>query len=294
MADDEGLPPPPPPIRPTMVIDRATDVAPGEVKQGLGDIVNEVFGDRAAQAAPPSGTPTFKPFSSNGAAGLQPVQSTAERAVDPDSPEVALAKFLGTTLINPITSIVDQYEVSKIRAAQQKFLEDNGENLDKLSRLMGRSKRAMRDLSEWLSKQHIPATDARGLLDQKAAVGTQERIRLEDGIKEATDPSERARLQALKENFDKWIKERDARLVPEKIEQAQLEDRIDKLNREISTRQADAFNDAAYSNGPRTETSNGKVTASAETQPQALEHAASLLDFLVGERQQLISAVKGR
>jgi hypothetical protein len=269
MSDDQGLPLPPLPARPTApAIERGPDLEAGMVGRALSGIVSarNPFIGRLALAATSqgSGRPTFQPFNPGGAG--KPLSSTLEGAVDTSSPELALAKFLGNTLARPFTSAVDQYQVGKIRDLLNDFYHEHNYDLN----------------------------DIRRILDKKAATGKRAMADLDDALALATDPDDRARLQAMKKDFDKWSKERDERLKPEAAEVNQLENRIDKLNREIFYGQSGALQNARFSDGPSNDgPPRGEVVSSTHQQPQALDHVRSLRDFLLGERQRLIRIMQG-
>jgi hypothetical protein len=298
MSDDQGLPLPPLPPRPTApAIERGPDLEAGMVGRALSGIVsaqNPSIGRLAlAATSQGSGRPTFQPFNPGGAG--KPLSSTLEDAVDTSSPEVALAKFLGNTLARPFTSAVDQYQVGKIRDLLNDFYHQHNDDLKMLSHDLNHAKGTMGQLGDWMANQHIPTNDIRGILDKKAATGKRAMADLDYALASATDPDDRARLQAMKKDFDKWSNERDERLKPEAAEVNQLENRIDKLNREIFYGQSGALHNAGFSDGPSTETEpgSGKVVSSTHQQPQALDHVRSLRDFLLGERQRLIRIMQG-
>lgn len=298
MPTDDGLPPPPPPAPKAPSIPRGPDLEPGLVNGQLKEIVGgeDTAVGRLALAATrqTSGKPAFQPFSSNpGKDGLRPVTSTLEKAADIDSPEAAWARFMGTAVFNPFTSAADQYQVAKIRDLQEKFYQGHGDTLNYLDRQLNAAKRQMRELSQWLANQHIPDNNIRGLMQKKAAAGNQAMSDIDDALASATDPEDRAKLQAMKNDLENWTQDRDARLKPEWKEETELENRIDKLNREIYYGQSEALQNAGTSGGPRTDTGGGKVISSTHQQPQALEHVGSLRDFLLGERLRVVKTMKG-
>ena len=294
---DDGLLPPPLPVPKPPSIPRGPDLEPGFVTDQLSwsvDSENSHIGSLAtAGTTQTSGNPTFKSFTSNpGADVLRPVDSKLENAVDASSPEAALARFLGSSVLSPFTSAVDQYQVSKIRDAQQKFYQDHGQTLKNLSQDLSDARRAMKDLASWVSQQHLPDNGIRDIMQQKAATGNQAMSDLNDALASATDPDDRAKLQAMKSDFDKWTADRDARLKPEWKEETDLENRIDKIDQVVAFGQPDTLMSAAMSNGPTIETGGGNVISSTHQQPQALSYVQGLRDFLLGDRYQMIKTVR--
>src|SRR6185295_17442551 len=296
MSDDAGLAPPTPPLPKGPSIERGPDLEAGFVNKELAQIVadQDPYVGKLAVAATTqtSGKPSFQPFKAGGD-GLAPVKSTLDKTLETDSPELALAKFTGTAVAKPFTSGVDAYQVGKIKEMQQEFYAKHGDTLIQLSKDLSKAKRAMRELGEWLGKQHIPDNDIRGIMNKKAATGNEAMRDLDAAIAQAEDPGDRDRLRAMKENFDKWTKERDERLKPEWKEETELENRIDHINREIHQNQADALVAAGRSDGPVTETGGGKIISSTHQQLQSFTHANSLRDFLLGERLRMAKMMKG-
>jgi hypothetical protein len=90
----------------------------------------------------------------------------------------------------------------------------------------------------------------------------------------------------MKDDFDKWPKDRDARLKPEWVEEAQFEARIDKLNRNIYYAQSGPMLEAATSSKRVNETGGGKTTGSTHQLPQAFDYVMGLRDFMLGSRHQ--------
>ena len=298
MPNDDGLAPPPPPVPKAPPIPRGPDLEKGFVDEQLRGVVGgqDSFVGKLALAGTTqeSGKPTFKPFTPNAAAdGLRPVTSTLEKAVDIDSPEAAWARFMGTSVMNPFTSAVDQYQVHKIRDMQAKFYQDHGYTLNKLAEDLSHAKGSMKRLCDWLSKQHIPDNNIRGIMDKKAATGNKAMADLDNALANTTDPDDRAKLQAMKSDFTKWTQERDQRLKPEWDEEIALENRMDKLNREITYGQSDALQNAGMSEGPRTDTANGQVISSTQQQPQSLAHVQSLRDFMLAQRLNVVKTIRG-
>jgi hypothetical protein len=294
MADD-GLPPPPPPVPKAPSIPRGPDLEAGFVKNELTGIVSaqDPFVGKLALAATTAGPPSLTPFKPAGSDGLRPVASTLDKALDTSSPELALARFLGNSVFKPFTSGVDAYQVSKIRDMQEKFFAAHDYTLKKLSEDLGNARIAMRGLGNWLAKQHIPDNGIRGIMEKKAAAGNRAMADLNDALASATDPGDRAKLQAMKGDFDQWTQQRDERLKPEWKEETELENRIDKLNREIYYGQSNGLLNAASSDGPSTDTGGGKVIGSTHQQPEALRYVRSLRDFALKERKQLVGTIRG-
>lgn len=293
----------PPPTTPSILtggpsIPRGPDLEKDYVKQyvgyGLQNANNNLGSYASAATTQTSGTPTFKPFSASSVDGLTPLQSKLDKAVSGDiPPEDALARFLGTAITHPFSSGVDEYQTGKIKQLQEKFYADHDYDLKQLSKDLGDAKTAMRNLASWLAKQHIPDNGIRDLMLQKAKTGNQAMSDLDDALASATDPDDRAKLQAMKNDFDSWMKDRDARLKPEWQEETDLENRIDHLNREIYYGQSDGLMKAGMSNGPTTDTGGGKVVGSTHQQPQSLAHVQSLRDFLLGERLKIVKTMGG-
>ena len=293
---DSGLPPPSFPTPKAPSIPRGPDLETGFTKDALAGVVdmeNSNTGIRTPVTAGP-GKPTFTPFGSSPATNaLRPVTSTLEKAVDASSPEAALAKFLGKSLASPFTSAVDEYQVAKIRAAQEKFYADHDVTLTEMAKNLSNARAGMRDLGKWLSQQHIPDNNIRGIMQQKSSAGNRAMSDLNDALSSATDPDDRAKLEAMKADSDKWTKDRDERLKPEWKEETDLENRIDKINRDIGFGQANSLMTAAQSDGPHVETGGGKVISSSVQQPEALAYVQSLRNFLLGSRSQTVSTIKG-
>ncbi|HLI64949.1 MAG TPA: hypothetical protein VKU90_01175 [Caulobacteraceae bacterium] len=300
MTDTSPLPPPVLPVRAGPAIQRTPDIESGAVGHSVRDLLtsqNEQLGPLARGAVRPQGeaAPTFPTFDARGGTGLRAPSTILDRALDASSPEAAVAKFVGTAVLNPATSAVDAYKTGQIRQAQADFLNKYAPVLKDMSKNLGDAMRAMHALGDWLGKNQIPTNDIRGIMQRKAATGDQEGRDLDDALDSTTDPDTRAKLQAMKNDFDAWKKDRDTRVANEWKEETDLENRIDKMNREAFYNQSTLLSGAGRAGDrPGIETSGDQVTNSTHQLGSALNYAAGIRNLLLQERQRMVTATLGR
>jgi hypothetical protein len=178
--------------------------------------------------------------------------------------------------------------VSKIRELQAEFFKNNADDLVELSENMSTAKRAMRELAELMGSYGPNPKKLAELMEKKRRVGNTTREDIDRALERSTDPAERARLQALKAEAARQQAERDARMAAEQEELNNLNGRLHGVDAELY-RQRMRMEEAARSLSPRTDTSGRgtsdfKVVGTTHTQPDAIIHATSLKDLLLGSK----------
>jgi hypothetical protein len=314
MPDQDGLAPPPiPQPRPAPIV-RTPDVGPGSVGASLSGILQTAIGAPGMAPSLRGGTPgitDYVPFTGGGAGALAPVKSDLEDAVGignrssvtgplapveeylekqlgaTDNPAIAAAKYVWHAINNPFTSGTDEYQTAKIRAMQQKFLNDHADVLSGMSKELSGAIGAMAGLGRMLNGKAIQTNDIDGIMKKKAALGNDLMLQIDDALSSATDPDDRAKLQAMQNDFQNWLQDRDSRVKGEWPEEARLQNCIDKLNQEMR-RQAGLMQEAATSPSPRYQAStDGSVTESSVQTPQAFTYVKNLRGLLLGSQAQI-------
>jgi hypothetical protein len=305
MADDGLTPPPAPQPRP-VTPQRAPDLASGTVKDSLTDILersqqaNQKWGNALKTSARQTGDPRFRPFTDSAPDPLKHVESLLDHAVGSDPSMAGFLKGMGsffmTAIGHPIASATDEYQVAKIKALQDKFLQDHDYVLQALSEDLGHAKVNMRQLGNLLEQTHFDPSKLAQIMKQKSEAGDRTGYAIDDALKSSTDPQERKKLQALKDDLEKWKKERDDRIGKEKPDVDLLRDRLGKTN-DLVWKQSQSMMDAANSPGPTTMTGRNPgeqvshVIESTHTRPDAVLHVASLHNFLLRSRSLLTDGI---
>ncbi len=249
-----------------------------------------------ATSAKQGGPPSFRTFDPSGPNPLKPVESMFEKAIGSDPTTGGFLKGMGNYLLTavgqPVTGFTDEYQVAKIRELQKKFLEDHDYTLRQLSEDLGRAKVNMRLLANMLDDTSFGTGKLDQIMKEKKEVGDHERLRIQDALDNTKDPEARKKLQAMKDDMDKWTVDRDQRLKAEQPAVDTLHGKMDKLNDQV-LKQRDSMRAAADSSGPSNLTgSDGKggpnrVLESSHVQPDAAMHAATLHNFLLRSRSLL-------
>ena len=284
------------------------DLAPGSVRDAISGTLSKANAATAKWAKPIATSaqqptaPAFHPFSESEPNPMQAMESMAEHAVGAD-PSLAglvggLGNFLMTSISHPVTAITDQYQVDKIRDLQAKFLKDHGETLRDLDEDLSNTKLHMRELGDLLDKTWFNKDKLDNIMKNKQRAGDHERSQIEDALKRTTDPAERQKLEAMKDDLDKWRADKDRRLSHEKPDVDLLQQRLQDYNDGIFN-QKSAIIDAGHSASPSTSTGrrtpNGpsEVIDSSHTRPDAVMHVASLHNLLLQARGGLTGALGG-
>ena len=187
---------------------------------------------------------------------------------------------------SPVAAIADQYQVNKIRELQKAFFEANNESLLKMGEKLSVAKLAMRRLSELMSETPFRARPLTDLLERKRRLGNSTLEDLNNAIAQSSDPSERARLEAMRDDLTSWMEERDVRTAAEYGEVGDLAGRLHGLDAQMA-RQTGLLERAAWAEGPSNQTSGGKVVDTSHHSPNAVTHVASLHDMLMGSKAAL-------
>lgn len=295
--EDHGLPAPPPRPQPDPAPRPLPDLAPGTVG-------NLLAGTRSAsefrtihhqdsltmRAEVGGDISRFTAFKDSGPDALGEVQSLFESAVlgdKPDASMLSLLRAVGGALLtgtsSPVAAITDQYQAEKIRELQKEFLEINNESLTKLGDHLGKAKRAIRELSEMMAESPFHPSRLSELLDKKRRMGDSTLREIDAALERTTDPEERKRLQAMRDDLTDWMGQRDARAAKENTEVGDLVGRLQGLEAQMY-RQRGLLEEAAWSEGPRNLTSGGHVVETSHHRPDAAMHVASLQDMLLGSK----------
>lgn len=298
MADDEGLTPPPMPERKPAAAP-PPDLIPGTVKQSL-DLTIDASSEATKKwskaldtAARVGGEPEFVPFKERGADVLKPVESMFEEAVGGDPSLAGMFKGVGKGILtgigSPITAITDEYQARKIRVLQEEFMKKHDGTLRALNNHLSNAKREMRLLGNFLEKARLDPSKLDRIMNQKKEAGDRLHRQILDSLENAKSPEERQKLEAIKQDLEKWQGERDQRLKKEQPDVDLLKDRVTKMNEQIA-KQADAMYTAGASEGPSTMVSAdtpgkpSRVLETTHTRPDAVLHVTSLNQFLLNSR----------
>jgi uncharacterized membrane protein len=295
---DEGLPLPParrapPSPRPQ------PDLRPGSVGRFLEEMrsASEFRTGRyqdslAMRSEVGGGVSRFVPFKDTGPDPLGEVQSLFEAAVVGDKPDpstLGLLRAIGGALLtgtsSPIAAITDQYQAERIRELQKDFLDRNNDTLTSLSDHLGKAKRAIRELSEMLGTSPFDHSRLSKLLEQKRRLGNSALESIDAALARTHDPEERKRLEAKRRELTEWMAERDTRTAKESDEVGTLIGRLQGMEAEMF-RQRGLLEDAAWSEGPKNQTSGGRVVDTSHHRPDAAMHAASLQDMLLSSKAE--------
>ena len=287
------------------------DLAPGTVHDALFDTLSRANAATvkwakpiAANAQQPT-APAFRPFTDSEPNPMQRVESMAEHAVGADPSLMGMVGGFGNFLLttmplvgDPVTAITDQYQVEKIRDLQAKFLKDHGDTLRDLDEDLSNTKLHMRELGDLLDKTWFDKAKLDKIMKDKQRAGDHERAQIEDALKRTTDPAERQKLEAMKDDLDKWRADRDRRLSREKPDVDLLKLQLEAYNDGIYDQKSaiiDAGNSASpsTSTGRRTPDSPNRVIDSSHTRPDAVMHVASLHNLLLQARGGLTGALGG-
>lgn len=287
------------------------DLAPGTVHDAIFDTLSKANAATVKWAKPiatsaqqPTG-PSFRPFTDSEPNPMQRVESMAEHAVGSDPSLLGLVGGLGNFLLttmplvgDPVTAITDQYQVDKIRDLQAKFLKDHGDTLLELDEDLSITKLHMRELGDLLDKTYFDPSKLDRIMKEKQRAGDHERAQIDDALKRTTDPEERKKLEAMKDDLDKWRGDRDQRLSREKPDVDLLKLQLEGYSDGISDQKyaiINAGNSASpsTSTGRRTPDSPNRVIDSSHTRPDAVMHVASLHNLLLQARGGLTGALGG-
>jgi hypothetical protein len=299
--ESDGLPPPPRTNLEPSDYQSMPDLRPGTTKDSLywvrsgAELRTGPWRDAVEMRAQVGGDPTFVPFRGTGADAFGDVQSQLERVMFGDTVDTgysgilrALGGGMFATLTSPISTVTDQYQVGRIRELQQEFFKNNADILVELSDKMDTAKRLMREIADMMRPVGLDARKIADLVERKRRVGNATLEKINDTLIRTTDPTERKRLQGVKDEMTRWMAERNARIAAEKDEVRDLTGRLNGLDAELY-RQQGQMEKAAHSESPRTDTSGRgtadfKVIATTHTQPDAMVHAASLKDLLLNSK----------
>lgn len=301
---DLGLPPPPARPQPAAPEpSRVPELPPGYAHDSLTRLTESSawgtmrYADALAARAEDPSEPRYTPFKGDEPDALQAVESMLEGAVGADPSTMGMLKGLAsgmwTSIDRPLATITDEYQVSKIRELQQQFLKAHAADLVGLSESLGRAKALMRELADLLdATQNLDPLKLGRLMEEKRQAGYRTLREIDGALERSTDPQERARLQAARDDLSRWMAERDGRLEREQPEVALLQARMRLLQDEIFKQKA-GLREAAWSRSPSTATSGGpyNVVETTHTRPDAVEHVTSLFDYLLGTRGALNRAM---
>jgi hypothetical protein len=310
MPEDDGLPlPAPPPWRPPPIA-RTEDLDAGHVDNGLRDLLRAPAGAtgdalEGVFSAVPVGSwkPTFRHFRGRGTDALAHVESVMEEAVGSDPSLAGTLKAVvgafATGFFSPVAAITDGIVVPGIEKMQGEFFQRHQSDLRNLSLALSHAKRVMLDLGDLLSRFNPKALRPEEILNQKRRAGRAVYDQLVDALDAQTDPAERARLQAQKDQMDTWFKDVDERIAREQPQIDDLQRRTLAVFQEAG-RQSALMEEAGLSDGPgnvtasETDTTNRFIIDTTHTRPDAVRHVGSLREFLVQSRIQMNGALAGR
>jgi hypothetical protein len=305
MPDNDGLPLPPPPQPPPPSIARAQDIAPGSVNNSISSALQSANGSLGPftaavnASAAQSGGPQFPQFTPDPGGGiLRPTQSLFEQSVGSDESLLGAFKAVGGSIASaarPVAGITDEVQVAEIQAMQQQFLANHGKTLENLAGDQNSAQAAMRNLSKFMkdpSNFGVGTSPLRGLMAQKSQVGDDVAAQIADALDQTTDPDQRAQLQAMQNDMQNWMQDRDSRVASEQNEVNALTDRFNNLQ-SVTQQQIGSMDGAGRIVGPRNEYTNGQLTGSTYADLGALNFMQSMQNFLVGSRGQVSRALGG-
>lgn len=305
MPIDEGLMPPPKPtfIAQTQALSREPDLDANMLRDSVRDLFGrqseylQRWGDVIETAKDTPYYPGHVPFSGTGGDVLKPIESVLHEAVGSDPSLLGTIKAVTNSFMTsfgrPVAAITDLVMAGKINDLQKKFLLKHARDLDQLSRTMNKGKRAMRELSDILAKTTFDGRTLEQILIDKQRLGNDFKHDLNDAIENETDPEKKRQLEAVKNDFDEWSKDRDARIESEQKTVNEMATHLTNLEKQMR-QQEKAFMDAGSSDGPRTLTGpNGEVYETTHTRPDALQHVGSLYELLLGSRVAMNTAIEG-
>jgi hypothetical protein len=252
-----------------------------------------------AERAKSEADPRFVPFKDEGPDAFQSVESMLSDALGggtASTTHLGIAKDLAmgmlTAITQPIAVVTDEYQVDKIRELQQAFLRNHEAVLTGLDESLSKAKASMRGLEALVEGLSLGATELRRIFEAKRRAGNAELWDIDRALEATSDPEERARLQAMKDDLEAWMDERDRRVEAEAPEVAELRNRLRWFEDELY-RQRRLFEEAGRSAGPRTQMGRAGPGAPLEpistthTRPDAVAHVTGLYDMMLASKAAL-------
>jgi hypothetical protein len=290
-----------------MPIQRAPDLPDGMVNNGIANMLRKAGGGddlNIYNGVPQTPVrPTFQPFQSGGPDPLQHVQSVMEQAVGSDPSLLgtikAVAGAFSTAFGRPVATITDMLpswlggRLKQIEQMQKQFLADHNYDLTSLSDRLSEARQAMRGLSNLMSAFDPKTSQFDDIMKKKREEGRDLYQELLDALDNCDDPDEQQKLEAQKEQMDKWFKDCDDRVAKDQRQVDDLKSRTDKVFR-VAHDQANAMSDAILADSPGNLTSDGVVVETTHTRPDAVQYVANLRTSLIQSRLQMNAAMAGQ
>jgi hypothetical protein len=187
------------------------------------------------------------------------------------------AKSALSFLTQPVRTVTHDYQAAKMDRLQDEFLAANKSTIADLNDSMGTiENRTLRltYLADDAAKTAGKSVLANQLVEKKATLGNELADQIDDALNGAS-PEDAEKLNALKNDLNSWMKDRDTRVEPERKETKELAQRSEALKKNLYL-QRDALDQVSAT--------SHDIRNGAHTRPQTVAYAAAVRNLLVAGR----------